>query len=41
MHLIPRDESLWNLERYDEFIEARKALIVQKFTYMLRKDVET
>ena len=41
MHLIPRDESLWNLERYDEFIEARKALIVQKFAYMLRKDVET
>ena len=41
MHLIPRDESLWNLERYDDFIEARKALIVQKFTYMLRKDVET
>lgn len=31
MHLIPRDESLWNLERYDDFIEARKALIVQKF----------
>ena len=41
MHLIPRDESLWHLERYDDFIEARKALIVQKFAYMLRKDVET
>lgn len=41
MHLIPRDESLWLLDRYDDFIEARKQLIAQKFTYMLRKDVET
>lgn len=41
MHLIPSDESLWHLERYDDFIDARKALIVQKFAYMLRKDVET
>lgn len=41
MHLIPQDESLWHLERYDDFIEARKVLIVQKFAYMLRKDVET
>lgn len=41
MHLIPRDESLWQLERYDDFIEARKLLIVEKFAYMLRRDVET
>jgi len=40
MHLIPDDTALWALERYDEFIAARKALIKEKFAYMLRKDEE-
>jgi len=34
--LIPDDPSLWVLERYDDFIEARKALIVGKFGYMIQ-----
>ena len=36
LHLIPDDSSLWVLDRYDDFIEARKALIVDKFSYMLQ-----
>lgn len=40
MHLIPDDPELWKLERYDDFIAARKELIQQKFAYMLRKDTE-
>jgi hypothetical protein len=38
IHLIPNDPALWELERYDDFIEARKALIQGKFSYMLRRD---
>lgn len=30
-HLIPRDPELWKLENYEEFIEARKHLLVEKF----------
>ncbi|NMG01754.1 DUF262 domain-containing protein [Azoarcus taiwanensis] len=40
MHLIPEDPALWALERYDDFIAARRALIKDKFAYMLRKDQE-
>ena len=36
LHLIPDDPSLWALDRYDDFIEARKALIVDKFGYMIQ-----
>jgi hypothetical protein len=36
LHLIPRDPSLWSVDRYDDFIEARKVLIVDKFSYMLQ-----
>lgn len=38
MHLIPDNPALWKLDRYDDFIEARKELIRQKFSYMLRKE---
>ena len=34
VHLIPRDENLWKLENFDEFIEERKKLIVEKFKKM-------
>ena len=36
VHLIPNDPSLWTLDRFDDFIEARKALIVNRFSYMLQ-----
>ncbi len=40
MHLIPKDSSLWKLERYDDFIAARKELIKGKFAYLLQKTEE-
>lgn len=36
MHLIPKNPELWELEKYDEFIEARKKLILEKFGYMVQ-----
>lgn len=35
LHLIPDVPELWQLSNYDKFIEARKALIKEKFKYML------
>ena len=40
MHLIPKDKKLWLLENYDEFIEERKKLILEKFDFMLQKDCQ-
>ncbi|MGB5234533.1 MAG: DUF262 domain-containing protein [Candidatus Macondimonas sp.] len=36
MHLIPNDPALWELDRFGDFIETRKALIEKKFSYMLQ-----
>lgn len=38
MHLIPRDRGLWELERFEDFLEARKVLILEKFSYMLQAE---
>lgn len=35
LHLIPRDPDLWKIEHFDDFIEARKALIRDKFRHLL------
>jgi hypothetical protein len=35
MHLIPKDPALWGLDRFDDFITARKALILDKFKHLL------
>lgn len=37
LHLIPSDPQLWKLENFDKFIDERKKLILQKFTFMLHK----
>lgn len=37
LHLIPLDPALWELNRFEDFLEARKALIQEKFAYMLQK----
>lgn len=34
-HMIPQDPALWKLERFDDFIAARKALIRQKLAHLL------
>lgn len=36
LHLIPNDPALWQLERFDDFVAARKQLIQEKFSFMLR-----
>lgn len=41
MHLIPDDPELWKLDNFESFIEARKKLIQDKFSYMLRAAEET
>jgi hypothetical protein len=35
MHLIPQDPALWQMDRYGDFIEARKQLIAEKFSWLL------
>lgn len=35
LHLIPKDRSLWKLERFEDFIAARKNLIREKFRSLL------
>lgn len=35
LHLIPKDPALWEMDRYDDFIEARKALIKDRFKSLL------
>ena len=35
MHLIPKDPALWKLEKFEQFIEARKKLIRGKFASLL------
>jgi Protein of unknown function (DUF1524) len=35
MHLVPKDKELWELERFEDFIVARKELIKAKFKNLL------
>jgi len=37
MHLIPNEPELWTLDKFDDFIAARQALIIDKFSYMIRQ----
>ncbi len=36
LHLIPKDKELWKIENFEQFIEARKELIIQKFEYLIQ-----
>jgi len=36
-HAIPKDRTLWELERYDDFITARKRLIKERFADILTR----
>ncbi|MDJ0772629.1 MAG: DUF262 domain-containing protein [Mastigocoleus sp. MO_167.B18] len=38
LHLIPKDPDLWKLDNYEQFIEARKKLILEKFSFMIQAD---
>ncbi|MGW8158360.1 MAG: DUF262 domain-containing protein [Desulfoprunum sp.] len=35
LHLIPQEPSLWQMERYDDFLEARKLLIRDRFRSLI------
>lgn len=35
MHLIPRDRDLWKIDRFEDFVEERKKLIKEKFSFLL------
>lgn len=35
MHLIPKDPALWKREKFEEFVEARKKIIREKFASLL------
>ena len=35
MHMIPRDRSLWHIDRYEDFVEERKRIILDRFRYLL------
>jgi hypothetical protein len=37
LHLIPEDKELWKLENFESFIEARKKLIINKFSNIIIK----
>ena len=40
LHCIPSNKKLWEIDRYEDFIEARKALIQEKFKDVLYSDDE-
>ncbi|WP_373549317.1 DUF262 domain-containing protein [Haliscomenobacter sp.] len=37
LHLIPNNPDLWKLENFEQFLDARKQLILKKFDYLLTK----
>ena len=39
MHLIPNDNTLWGMDQYEDFIEARKNLIRKRFEDLLAKSM--
>lgn len=38
MHLIPKDEDLWKMDNFELFLEERKKLIEEKFSYLILKE---
>ncbi len=40
LHLIPKNKDLWNLEHFDDFIDERKKLILNKFKHMIQQITE-
>ena len=39
LHLIPKNRKLWKMGNYEQFIEERKELILEKFKYMIQSQV--
>ena len=34
-HLIPKDPAIWKLDKFEEFVAARRKLILDKFKFLL------
>ena len=39
LHSIPKNKDLWKLENYEQFLEERKELILEKFEYLIQKEM--
>ena len=37
LHCIPQNKALWEIDEYENFIDARKKLILNKFGYLVFK----
>ncbi len=37
-HLIPKDRELWRLDNFEEFVETRNQMILEKFDYLIYKE---
>ena len=35
MHLIPKDRSLWSVDRFEDFVRERRVLIASKFAFLM------
>jgi hypothetical protein len=35
LHLIPKDPTLWEMDRFEDFITERKKMIADKFSWLL------
>ena len=40
LHLIPENRELWNLEKFDEFVDERKKLILHKFSHLIQRKTD-
>ena len=40
LHLIPENKELWNLEKFDEFVDERKKLILHKFSHIIQRKTD-
>jgi Protein of unknown function (DUF1524) len=41
MHLIPKNRDLWKIERFEDFVEERKKLLLSKFAHLLVQSTAT
>ena len=38
MHLIPKNRELWKMDNFEEFLSARKELILERFEGLIQKN---
>jgi len=40
MHMIPRDQSLWTIDRFEDFVADRKRIVLERFSYLLSTPIK-